>query len=43
MSLKPNSNVFKIPLRDLNRLVMHHIMMFWSVMDHIYNGGPIRS
>ena len=22
--------------------VMHHIMMFWSTTDRIYNGGPIR-
>lgn len=22
--------------------VMHHIMMLWSTMDHIYEGGPMR-
>jgi hypothetical protein len=26
----------------MNYTVMHYIMMFLSMIDHMYNGGPIR-
>jgi len=37
-----HSSSFNFHLNYKQCTVMHHIMTFWSMTDHIYDSGPIR-